>query len=74
MVSERASGVLGNVGIEESGRAGLIDFRFESLDSGRCWLCRDDQRQPMWGGGLVHVQVAYAYAAEFGHAIVAKRE
>jgi len=28
----------------------------------------------MWGGALVHVQVVYAYAAEFGHAIVAKRE
>jgi hypothetical protein len=60
--------------VVESGRAGLVDFRFETLDSGRCWLCRDDKREPMWGGAFVHVQVAYAYAAEFGHAIVAKRE
>lgn len=72
--SERASGALGDVGIEESDRAGLIDFRFETLTEGRAWLCRDDQREAMWGGALVHVQVAYAYAAEFGHAIVAKRE
>jgi len=74
VTSERASGALGDVGVVETGRAGLIDFRFETLDSGRCWLCHDDRRQPMWGGVLIHVQVAYAYAAEFGHAIVAKRE
>lgn len=72
--TERASGAFGDVGIEETGRAGLIDFRFETLDSGRCWLCRDDQREPMWGGALVHVEIAYAYASQHRHAIVAKRE
>ena len=74
VTSERASGALGDAGVVESGRAGLIDFRFETLDSGRAWLCHDDKREPMWRGALVHVQVAYAYAAEFGHAIVAKHE
>jgi hypothetical protein len=32
--------------------AGLIDFRFETLDSGRCWLCRDDKHEPMWDATL----------------------
>lgn len=72
--SERASGILGDVGIVENGRAGLVDFRFETLTEGRCWFCVDDKREPMWHGALVHVEIAYAYASQFHHAIVAKRE
>jgi len=71
--SERASGALGDVGIEEDGMTGVVDFTFETLDSGRCWLRRGDRIEPMWRGGLIHVGLASSYASQHGHALLARR-